>query len=782
MKRPLCTICCVLILCITVFMWLFPPRIPVFEEYDGEEMLITGSVEKKELHTVNNKETLVIYLKSVQAADVYSQTFPVPGTISNGKEVQKIKGIICYLNRDSKNCRIGANVTVKGRFQAFLRPGNPGEFDAALYYAGLGYQGRMVQAEILSEGRGYNRLRESLYQIRWRLGKYIDGIYEQKDAGLLKAVLLGEKAEVDSEWKELYQKSGIVHILAISGLHISVLGMGMYGLLRKLTVPVTVSAVCSFLFLVFYGIMVGNGISVLRAVGMFGIKSLGRIWGRTYDLITSLTLLGCLLLLEQPLYVYYSGFWLSFGSVAGIAILFPILQELIKIDKKYKKMTHAFLAGLSVTVMTAPIMLWFYYEIPVYSVFLNLLVLPIMTIVMVLGVGNLAYLSMIYTLLGCGAFEGGITEWAVEKYSLLFLPAKYISKVHHLIFNLFEWLCNMTERLPGNLFLRGRPALFQIVLFYIGLTAALLLCCRKKSYEKCRRKVQCAVGGMIFFCAVCVLLYQENSGFSVTALDVGQGNAGVILYQDTAVIIDAGSSSRKNVGKDILLPFLKFHGIRVVEAAFVTHPDEDHYNGVLELMESAKREGIRIKMLVLPDIANPVVRDGPAMQKLVQTAETQNIPVVSMEKGMQFQKKDMTITCMHPDDRDYGEDTNSYSQVLLIKYHLFCMAFMGDVQGEAEASALQEMQTMQTGTVTFLQAGHHGSKNASGQELLSYLQPEYTIISCGKNNRYGHPHKTVLERLEEVDSKIWITYLTGAVTIRTNGKTMKIERFRESFP
>lgn len=783
MKRPLCMVCCMLILCVMTIVWMFPPHIEDGLSYDGEEIILTGKVVKKEQRIADNIKTTVIYLKSVEIADIYYQELPVQEVNSAEKE-NFIKGIVCYFKQGEGECRLGATVTVKGTFQALQRAGNPGEFDSALYYNTMGYSGRLFQAEVLAAGEKYCPMQEMLYRLRRKLECSIDKAYEAGDAELLKAILLGNKSGVDSELKELYQKSGIIHILAISGLHISVLGMGLYGLLRKLTVPVTPAALISFGFLLLYGMMVGNSISVLRAVGMFGIKSLGRIWRRTYDLPTSLALPALLLLLEQPLYLYHSGYWLSFGSVAGIAVIYPVLQKLFVADatsrtatsrtvpeqrkkdwllcdksgKRSQKVTQAFLASVSVTIMTLPVTLWFYYEIPVYSVFLNLLVIPLMTVVMVLGVGNLIL-------------------------SVLFIPSKCISGIHHLIFELFEGLCTFSRRLPGNTALIGRPELLQVFLFYVCLAGTLILLKRcmtqKENSGKQRKRYTAAF--LLSVSAVFILFFRKNSGFSVHMLDTGQGDTGVILYEDAAFIIDAGSSSQSNIGKDILIPFLKYHGISKVEAVFVTHPDADHYSGILELMEEGEEEGLRINRLILPRIASEEAADNPAMQKLEQTAGARGIPVLYFAKGMQLEKGGMTMICVHPDETDYGADSNAYSQVLLIKYHLFSMAFMGDVEGEAEQAALEAMEEL-GGTaangVTVLKVAHHGSRYATGTDMLEQLRPTAAVISCGRNNRYGHPHEETIERLLRYGVRVLQTPESGAVTIRIDGKQMRIEEFR----
>lgn len=766
MKRPLCTVCCVLILCIAVAVRLFPPRIPDGSEYDGEKIILAGRIVKKEQRSAGKRQFTVLYLKSVKNMDFSYQKLSVREADSHKTKNKKLhtEGVICYLGEDRPEYRIGAKIRVKGVFMPFRRARNPGEFDEALYYRIQGYSGKVYEAEGLSVSKKYFPVSDSLQALRCRLENGIDRAYDEKDAGLLKAILLGNKSGVDTELKNLYRQSGIIHILAISGLHISILGLGLYRLLRRLTVPVTVSAGAAFLFLLFYGIMVGNGISVLRAVGMFGIRSLGKAWGRTYDLPTSLSVLGLILLLENPLYLYHSGFWLSFGSVAGIAVIYPVFLKLLPgtrtrplpgnpvggfFRKECLKLTQALMASLSVTLMTLPVILWFYYETPVYSLLLNIFVIPSMTVVMILGVINLLL-------------------------TVFFIPSFRISRVHHLIFEFFEALCLLNRNLPGHILTAGKPGAVQVIIFYLFLAAALWILKNRNG------KKAVFLGTFLLTAAVPTLIFRWNPGLTVHMLDTGQGDTGVILYHGKAWIIDAGSSTRKQSGQRILIPFLKYHGIRDVQAAFVTHPDSDHYNGILELMSEAEEENIRVHVLILPEIPNSAVASCPAMKKLEKSAAECRIPVLYFQKGMTLDSGGMRLVCLHPDSADYGENNNLYSQVLLLEYGAFSMAFMGDAEGDAERAAVRIFSGLKRGIspgVTVLKVAHHGSSGATGLEALEILNPEAALISCGENNRYGHPHAETLERIDRCGARIFMTPESGAITVRTDGKRVSVTEF-----
>ena len=265
-----------------------------------------------------------------------------------------------------------------------------------------------------------------------------------EDAGIMQAILLGDKAFLPEEVKKLYQKGGISHILAISGLHISFLGVGLYQSLKKLRLPVAAAGSCTGLVLFSYVLMTGGSPSSWRAATMFFLSIMAQVSGRSYERLTALSVSALLLAVRQPLLLEQSGFLLSYGAILGLALICPLLEQLWQ-----GRLIRLFLAGISITVVTLPIHLLFFYEFPIYSFFLNLLVIPLMGLVMALGL--LALLA-------------GILFLPMGK--LLFFPV-------HLLLRLFALGCSFTDRLPGNLWLTGEPAPAQILMYY---SLVLLFC------------------------------------------------------------------------------------------------------------------------------------------------------------------------------------------------------------------------------------------------------------------------------------------------------------------
>lgn len=179
-------------------------------------------------------------------------------------------------------------------------------------------------------------------------------------------MVLGEKGELPEETKMRYQMAGIIHILAISGLHISLLGMGLYELLKKAGIGIWGAGFLSLIVMIFYGEMTGESVSAMRAVSMFLIATGAKILGRIYDMMTALSVSAMILLLESPAYLYSTGFLLSFGAVLGVGAVLPVFFKFFGVKNKILK---SFMGSVCVQLTTLPVMLWFYGEVSVIGIF-----------------------------------------------------------------------------------------------------------------------------------------------------------------------------------------------------------------------------------------------------------------------------------------------------------------------------------------------------------------------------------------------------------------------------
>ena len=937
MRRPLFMACLCLVIVITIMKILtgagtggdavLPP--------DGSPVRITGRIDTR------TSEVIILQCISLTHEDqTYSYSGKLQCELDNMKTAMITAGAV---TGEEESLKIGQQIILEGTFSHFATATNPGEFDVQRYYAAKGIGGRVRQSQILAVGEKYSFLREKLYGFRQVLHDRLAEVFPAKEASVMQTLLLGEKEELDAEVKALYQKNGIAHILSISGLHITLLGMGVYRLLKRLGLPVRAAAVGGAMLLLIYGVMVGMSVSASRAIGMYLLQMLGIFVGRTYDMLTGLGLMALLLVLQEPERLCDVSFLMSFGAVLGICILTPVLSgdgrerdadaelevkgisawlrtvadifgdsayERNKYREGWRKVAYegiqrmvstvkgGFAASVGVILFTLPIQLWFFYEIPVYSVLLNLLVLPFMSVVVAGGI-----LSLIPGLGLVGTVDCLILWW-------------------------YEWICGRFAQLPGAIWCVGRPEVWQIVCYYVGIFllvfgreyveawkkrgtygegnvpgdrlhfARTLWCLKMRGAWKRRgtygeknvpgdrqhfartlwclitrgadesirnrkkdcngemiqhsdrrfgicstgvqnalAKFRCAWQGamtymnrvqhliavvMILGLLIGLLTGNFDCGSRVTFLDVGQGDGIVVETGQGAYLFDCGSTSRKNIGEYVLKPYLKSRGIRSLRGVFVSHPDEDHMNGVIELLENGADWGIVVEQLFLPAIAEG--KRTESFVTLLAAAEAAEVPVSYIKCGDEIRDSQLRLLCLHPEENTTLADANAYSECFYVEVFAKKMKqeaiddrkandasggsaiegsgengsfagnserkdfrvndgkinilLTGDVEGEGERQLMQELQEQRgqrAFRVDILKVAHHGSGYSTGTEFLAAASPATAIISCGRNNSYGHPHAETLQRLEDARVPWYGTMDYGAliVTVDSHGNRLR---------
>ncbi|MBE5891821.1 MAG: DNA internalization-related competence protein ComEC/Rec2 [Lachnospiraceae bacterium] len=712
---------------------------------DGKMVTVTGKVYRKDFK--------YFYLDSFKLDSFRLDSFK---TQINAADQQQNHSFNLQCESFGSIPRIGSIVTVQGTWEVFPCATNPGAFDAAEYYGTLGLAGRLTQVTVIENSEDYSALQEGLFWLRKYFRDRLFRIFPEKEASIMSAMLLGDKSELDGETKRLYQENGIIHILSISGLHITLIGMGIYRLLRHVGMPVWAGGFAGGVMLLLYGVMTGMSISACRAIGMFLIRMMAEIVGRTYDMLTAVGIMAMVLVMSEPRNLQNAGFLLSFGAIAGIGVLCPVLKELWEdvageggrlyeerplvrflrnIGRQGGKLLgESLLSGLSVTLMTLPIQLWFYYEVPIYAVLLNLLVIPFMTGVMWAGLA-----------------------------ALLIPGAGLIGTVDCIILAGYEALCRFFSDLPFSVWNPGRPKGWQILAYYgvLGMVVAgvLLRAGRRKRRYCCLL----SIGLLVFLPGIFSLDIGKTD--RVTFLDVGQGDCICVEFASGPVFLfDCGSTDRNRVGEYVLKPFLKYSGISHVDGVFLSHPDRDHYSGIGELLEKGQEWNISVGQLVVSPGTEEVWKEILG-----------NTGMTTVQAGDSLQMRDMSMLCLHPSAESVFPDSNAGSQCFYLEFgQNMSLLLTGDVEGEGEKALLAELKKRNIRDITLLKVAHHGSQDATGSDLLQYLQPDAAVISCGRNNNYGHPHKETLERLELVGSRVLTTPEYGAIIVEIKEKEMRI--------
>lgn len=729
-------------------------------------------------------------------ADQMSVLISSQKTTSQINEMQEIFGknasTLCYLQEGEALPKAGSYVRVFGEVSPFLQATNPGEFDTAAYYRRKDCLFALRKTKITAQTKNYGRLEESLSQLRYESEVLFRKLLGEKNGATASAMVLGRKKGMDSEVKALYQGAGISHLLAISGLHLSLIGAGLFGLLKKVRLPVTLSAGISTWILIVYAQLTGMGISTRRALVMFLLFLAAGLLKRTPDLPTSLAVAALLLLVPKPQRILDAGFQLSFSAVLGIAVMIPVLQDgweeaapslrvadgvagwniaRAAIVRACRLLRKNILAGLGITMTMLPFLLIHFYEWSPWSVLLNLAVIPLMGILLPCLIG-LQLVARLTALAHC-----------------LELPQHLLCAAIEAIFSCYEQLCRFTTALPGSILHTGYPTWQALTAYTIGLIALAV------SGKKLRPHLRLAAA----VCLMGIFLIRLPGELNVTMLDVGQGECvGIETREHHVYLVDAGSTSKKKTGQYQIIPWLKYIGTRSVEGIFITHWDEDHISAVGELLEWSKSSRVKIRRIFLPDVA---LKD-EVLETLLQQIEEAEVSVEYLSAGEHMTDGALQISCLHPYAKKVPEDRNDASLVLRLSQGDFQMLLTGDLeksgedwlveqarpaveqphpatQGQALPCAPSTQPTAQNPLrCTILDAGHHGASNATGEALLDLAQPELVLISCGKNNRYGHPAPETLKRLEERGIRWYSTAEVGAIQVHVGKKKVKIETSR----
>ncbi len=738
---------------------------------------------------------------------------------------------------DQTEYRIGDVVRVWGEFTQFQPASNPGEFDYASYYRGQKLIWRVFALAVrkveTGEGLSYV-LPNGILRVRIWAAARLRLLAGEEDGSIFAAMLLGDKSGMSEEIRDLYQKNGIAHLLAVSGLHLSLVSMAAYGLLRKAGAGYGRAAVAGGVVLILYSILTGASPSVIRALIMTLCGFLAAWLGRTYDLLSAMGLSALMLLWHSPYLIDQAGVQLSFAAIGGIGLAKELEEWGAVWAEKGTESEKTLLFGaggegaqaweqtlrltLCMQLVSLPVVLWHFFSYPLYGIFLNLLVVPLTGIIVGSGAGSL--LASLFAIRAGTFLTGGgraVLAW-------------------------YEICCRWFLRLPGSSLLRGRPELWQIVVYYMALGVLIYVLFKRDRQPKARMaglKISRILRGKREVVLACFLFASLLSlrppavrGLEVTILDTGQGDGICIRTRNQVILVDGGSTDQKELGQYRLEPFFQSKGIRQIDLAIVTHGDWDHISGLSWLLEQASEEEsgtasgrIRVKALAMPEAG----KGEEVYERLEQLCEKQGGQVVWIARGDVVKQNAsdspagstgvqaiwerlgrrtggagenlLRLQCLYPESVSghstpaSSTDRNEHSLVFRLDYGEFHMLLTGDMSADGEAdlvrlesgtegkvpigtdstdvweSGMKEEKAgrPEAGDIWILKVAHHGSGYSSSEAFLAWLNPDYAVISCGKKNRYGHPHPDTLERLSECESQILQTKESGAIIWQTDG-------------
>jgi len=634
----------------------------------------------------------------------------------------------------------GSRVYLIGTLWGLQPTRNPGGFSEFHYLGARGYDYTMRVEFWRDDGATFS-FRSVLRELRDSISAVYYASLPEEKAGILSAMVTGDRGGLTHNVRDIYRDSGIYHVLVISGMHISIMGLFIDRALRQIA-SVKTAAFITLGFLCVYCIFTGASTSTVRAVIMAGVLVASKLFWKEPDLVSSASIAGIAMLTYEPLWLFDIGFQYSFSAVLGLGFFAqPVSFYIKKITgvKKGPKLWGMELtaASLIVFIVTIPVQVYHFNQLITYSIFVNLLVIPLLSFVIVPGfiMGLLGLVSM----------------------SLAGLMAGLI----YFLLAFYENISLFAANLPFSKILVASPH-YLLAFTFMGLLAVFWYLFASEANS--RAKYSLLGAALILYITSLSIYYNRPKDPIMIMLDVGQGDATVIERFGEVYIIDSGGwhlgdelsflEIERNTGARVVAPYLAHRGIGRVDGIFISHLHADHAAGAIELMDI-----IDVKNLYLHVHMD---KEDPIYLLLEEAALRNGVEKIFLKAGDTFESDGgIAFMVLGPSENVSYENINESSMVLYVDMGLSIM-FTGDIGLPTEQRLLLGFTNLQT---DILKVAHHGSRFSTGDEFVNVLRPRAAIAGVSLHNTFGHPHPSVISRFNERNISFYSTDTHGAIII-----------------
>ncbi len=691
------------------------------------------------------------------------------------KEVRG-RSILGWEDRDALPDQIGYGdyIRFKVKFKPFRNFQNPGGFDREKFfrYRGFQVQGKIQRASelmLIRKNQG-NALWQKITAIRLQIIDFVRKNSPREAAAVILAMTVGERGGIPEQVKENFRQSGTAHVLAISGLHVGIVAFLIIFLIQRLLLNWhwlalrlnirLIAHLAAILPLIFYALIAGGSISVIRATIMIITFMLALLLGRQRDLLNILAMAGFVILILSPPSLFDVSFQLSFTAVAAILLLAPLFEpegsNKPSLNFQFRRLIIGLLAvSFSAILGTWPLVAHYFHIFSPVSLVANVLVVPLM-----------GFLALPLS------FGAIITAYLYPPLAqgLLFLAAQVVE------INLF--IIDFLVRLPYSWQLVGPPSVGQLSLYYSFL---LIVTGRLKSFRGQVALSPRAIQGYNFAIAAIIIIVIAGGIFDfvknrlsdemrVTAIDVAQGSATLIeVPRGKTILIDGGGASygRFDVGRNVVAPVLLARGIKKIDLVILTHPHSDHFQGLIYIINNFKVRQIWTNGQRITE---------PDFLRLMEAIDRKKVPhhqVTAMTPPANFDS--VMLTPLHPAAPKLiagYEDTNNASLVVRLSYGQHNLLFTGDIMERAEEDILRRNVRLSS-QVLFVP--HHGSRTSSTPAFLKAVNPRLAVISSGGESSFSLPHPETQARLNDLGIRVLRTDIQGAITIKSNGRILEAD-------
>lgn len=682
--------------------------------------IITGQILTIPQNKKNNKQSFIFKVNQIKYDNI-TKTFNNEKTLVTTKTKGKLKLYDYY--------------TITGRLSVPFKAGNPSQFDYGNYLRNFSVYSVFYGNQKIEPIKQNVDLTHKEKALQW-INDYREKIITihsnylgSPNLEILGGIVFGDDAvSPPDSIKQSFINSGLLHILAASGMNVAFIFSFFFFFLKLLRVKYKVNVSIGIIMVLIYSLMTGLGASVIRATLMLVFVLIGKLIDRDAHSVSLLAFVAFLMLLYNPMYINDVGFQLSFVVTFGLLVMTPYLI-------KFKNRVLNWVVGtISIPIIAQlwviPIQVFYFNNISLYSIFANIMSVPLLSVI---------------------SFGGFISSLIAP------LLPQIICKIFDFILNpLITMLVNISDfwgNLPHSTLQTTHPNILQIILYY-SLLISITAMFKKEFREKYFKFIKIMIATILI-----ILLFTfikiPNNNLEITAFDVGNADSFLIKTPDNKyLIIDtakAGYNGGKSVAEILILKYLLDKGIKDIDTVIITHFDNDHCGGAVDLMN-----GIKVNKIYVNDLNHKSTQ----AKEIYNTANKQNVKLI-LAKNKQIVLKNNNLIIKNYMTNAKGVGDNENSIVTLLVYNKFSMLFTGD----AGIDTLKDIKNNIKPPITVFKVGHHGANGVINKDLIEYFTPKISLISVGEN-KFGHPAIFTLETLKH--TKILRTDIHNSIKLVVN--------------